>query len=678
MTATASGASGVPADTRDGLDAGLVVDLSAASLLGVFNRAGVLAPADVHVALRLGKLGGETAETVRLAAALAVRAPRVGHVRVDLATVQATAAGELEEEIDVDSLPWPERDGWLGQLRSSPLVSVGEDGPADRPLRLIGSALYLDRYWRDEKAVATDLLERAAAGFRPASEDETTLAERLDRLFPDDVSGEQRWAAAAAVLRRLAIIAGGPGTGKTTTVARLIAAVVEEAYRSGTRPPLIALSAPTGKAAARMAEAVHECATTLEAGEDVRQRLLALDASTVHRLLQRRAGDAERFRYDRTTRLPHDIVIVDETSMLSLWLMARLTEAVRPDARLILVGDPEQLASVEAGAVLGDIVGPASNGLRMSESARATLVSATGMCQDVELPPEPSTAIGDGIVLLRANHRFGGALSDLAAAIRSGDGDATVRALSSEDPSVEWLEVEAADEETAPRIDPVRVLAIDRARRLFEAARSGDGDTALQALGRFRLLCAHRRGPVGVGSWNPRVEEWLEASIDGFAADGEWYVGRPVIVTSNDYSLRLFNGDTGVVVARETERGPGVGVVFNRAGSLVTVSPSRLADVDTVFAMTVHKAQGSEFDEVAVVLPEPSSRVLTRELLYTAVTRAKERLILVASETSVRAAVGRPIARASGLTERLWGDGVPEPERLDAGSRTVRRGPPSG
>ncbi|HET6809936.1 MAG TPA: exodeoxyribonuclease V subunit alpha [Acidimicrobiales bacterium] len=598
----------------DPLDADFVLGVDEAGLIGAFNRAGVLAPADVHVALRLGRLGGDGDGLVALAAALAVRAPRVGHVLVDLATVRATAASEAEDDVDFESLPWPEPGEWVGRVAASPLVSAGPDGPDDRPLRLVGTALYLARYWRDEGAVAADLLARSrAAG---PTVDGQVLAAGLDRLFPDDAGGEQRRAAEAAVRRRLAVIAGGPGTGKTTTVARVLALLEEQAAAAGSRPPLVALVAPTGKAAARMAEAVRAEAARMDVGPAVRERLTALDASTVHRLLVRHPGNASRFRHHRHNRLPHDVVVVDETSMVSLWLMARLAEAVRPDARLVLVGDPQQLTSVEAGAVLGDIVA--------------------------------APALGEGIAPLRSNHRFHGALAELATAIQAGDAEAAVAVLGAGAAEVGWIPVDVT---TAPAsaLGPVREVVCSAGVALVEAARAGDASSALEALGRFRLLCAHRRGPAGVAVWNPRIEEWLSAEIEGFSSDGAWYVGRPVIVTANDYSLRLFNGDTGVVVAREG----GVGVAFRRGGAVVQVSPSRLAAVDTVFAMTVHKSQGSEFDEVVVVLPDPSSRIMTRELLYTAVTRARQRVTVVGTADAVRAAVERPVARASGLTGRL-------------------------
>jgi exodeoxyribonuclease V alpha subunit len=560
--------------------------MTAGGVLRAFNEAGVLVAADLHVARRLAELAGESDESVRLAAALAVRAPRLGHVYVDVATIRDRATVDTDEPVDLSALPWPDAGAWLEALAASPLVAVGEEPGEPRPLRLLGSSLYLDRYWREERQVAADLL--ALAGQPPG----TAAPEPLARLFEP---GRQREAAETALRRRFAVIAGGPGTGKTTTVARILALLLERG------DPLVALAAPTGKAAARLIEAVHDEAAKIDVSDEVRERLLGLEASTLHRLLGWRPGTRSRFRHDRGNRLPHDVVIVDETSMVSLSLMARLVEAVRPDARLILVGDPGQLTSIEAGAVLGDIVGPA----------------------------------GEGIVVLDRVHRYGAGIAELAEAIRRGDGDAAVAALA----GVTWISGDA--------LDPVRDAAVGAAREVTRAARAGDAAAAIEALGAFRLLCAHRHGPYGVSGWTARIEGWL-----GHDAAGDWYAGRPLLVTENDYGLRLYNGDTGVVIATGDGQ---VAAAFERGGEIVEFSPTRLAAVDTVYAMTVHKSQGSQFTTAAVLLPEPTSPILTRELLYTAVTRARDELILVGSEEAVRAAVARPVARASGLRSRLWG-----------------------
>ncbi|MDP9402363.1 MAG: exodeoxyribonuclease V subunit alpha [Actinomycetota bacterium] len=680
----------VGVDEADPFDARLA--RGAPGVLREFNHAGVLTAADVHVALRLGRLGGDDDERSLLAAALAVRAPRLGHVCTDLAAVAGTVAVDADLPLDPAGLPWPEPGGWVEHLSASPLVAGADDGGSDggddggdggdeggghRPLRLAGTRLYLYRYWREERQVAADLRARAEA--TAAGVDMAVLAQGLARLFGDAAADagdaplvveptpggnrrpgipvrrssgpdHQRLAAAAAVLRRFAVVAGGPGTGKTTTVARILALLHEQAEAAGAPPPLVALAAPTGKAAARLEEAVHEEATRLDVSEATRARLLAMGASTLHRLLGWRPGNRSRFRHDRGNRLPHEVVVVDETSMVSLSLMARLLEAVRSSARLVLVGDPEQLASVEAGAVLGDIVGPAADRLLMRGPSRHLLSQATG--QEVPAAEPPGAApMGDGIVVLRHGHRFGGGIGALAEAVRRGDADAALTLCGEGREDLTWVPADIAEPGAGAALEPVRRAVLASGRRMIEEARAGRGKDAIEALGAFRVLCAHRHGPYGVTTWMERVERWLAAGLDDLASGGAWYAGRPLLVTENDYGLRLYNGDTGVVVAGAAGR---LCAVFERRGELLEFSPSRLAAVDTVYAMTVHKSQGSQFDTVAVLLPDPASPILTKELLYTAVTRARRRLLLAGTEAAVRAALSRPVARASGLRGRLW------------------------
>jgi exodeoxyribonuclease V alpha subunit len=600
--------------------------LRATGALAEFNRAGVLTAADVHVAMRLGALATVDDEAVLLAAALAVRAPRLAHVCVDLTTVRSTATSDLDEPVDVQALPWPDTPGWAGRLAASPLVAVGDEAGADRPLRLDGDLLYLDRYWRDERSIADDLRDRAARP--PADLDDSLLAAGLDRLFGDDHDDLQRAAARAAVEHRFAVVAGGPGTGKTTTVARILALLAEQAVAAGLRMPRVALAAPTGKAAARLEESVRHEAAAMDVDAAVRTRLQAASASTLHRLLGWRPDSRSRFRHDRRNRLPHDVVIVDETSMVSLSLMARLVAAVRDDARLVLVGDPDQLASVEAGAVLGDIVGPTA------------------------ITDEPAASpVGDGIVVLRRGHRFADRIAEVARAIQAGDGGATLSALTRGGDEVRLIATDVAEAADDSLLRPVRVRVVDAARDIVEAASAGDAAAALQGLRAMRVLCAHRRGPYGVAEWTARIERWLAAAIPDYGEAGEWYVGRPLLVTENDHTLRLYNGDTGVVVS-SADGTPMA--AFDRGGDPFTVGPRRLSAVDTVHAMTIHKSQGSQFDAVAVILPDAASPILTRELLYTAVTRAQTEVTLVGTEESIRAAVARPITRASGLRRRLW------------------------
>jgi len=624
--------------------------LQASGLLRAFNQAGVLSAADVHVARRLCALADERDDAVRLAVALAVRAPRLGHVHVDLARIQGTAAVDGDEPVDLAALPWPEAPAWVTAVAASPLVAAEHAGAAGataatgatggledtgapvRPLRLRDSWLYLDRYWAEELAVAAALLRRAGSPGTPP--DEGALAAGLARLFTGDAADRQRAAASAAVTERFAVVAGGPGTGKTTTVARIVALLAEQAVAAGRPLPLVALAAPTGKAAARLQEAVRAEAAELDVADPIRAQLLELPAMTLHRLLGWRPGSNSRFRHDRRRRLAHDVVIVDETSMVSLSLVARLIEALREDARLVLVGDPGQLASIEAGAVLGDIVGPAGDEPEPLGAAPAGRARGD---------------FGTGIVVLDRVHRFGGGIAELATAIHGGDADAVLALLRSGREDVQWIEADVAQ---ATALDPVRTGALASAHAVIDAARAGDAPAALEALSGFRILCAHRRGPYGVTSWTARMEGWLEAERTGLATTERWYVGRPLLVTENDYELGLHNGDTGVIIAGEGR----VRAAFARGGAAVPFSPSRLGAVDTVYAMTIHKSQGSQFQAAAVLLPEPGSRLLTRELLYTAATRARRRLIIAGTEAAIRGAVERPVARASGLRVRLWGD----------------------
>ena len=636
--------------------------------LRAFSAATVLDAVDVHTAVTLGRLaarsGAAEPDGVLLATALAVRAVRLGHVYVDLATVAGTATTE-DEEVDVDlaGLPWPDPGAWPAVVAGSRLTAVGPGGPPDRPLRLIQAGpawrLYLDRYWRHERTVADDLLRRSAGD--PPVVDAAALGDGLRRLFPETGGDDlQRQAAATAVARRLAVVAGGPGTGKTTTVARILALLHEQAAALGLPPPRVALAAPTGKAAARLAEAVHAEAATLDVDQVVRDALAATPASTLHRLLGFQPGTKSRFRHDAGNQLGHTVVIVDESSMVSLSLMAKLLVAVRPTARLVLVGDPRQLASVEAGAVLGDIVGSsAAVPARAAAAGEASPGGPTGRrdagaseggAAGGEAAPTP--AIAASVVVLRRVHRFGAGIAAVAEAIEGGDPEAVVAALRSAPPAdVTWIDAAPGlDPGRAPELAEVRQAVIRTAGSVVAAARLGDGAGSLSALRSVQVLCAHRRGAAGAARWRAEIERWLRLAIPGYGG-GPWFAGRPLLVTENDYGLGVFNGDTGVVIDGGGGR---LRAVFDRRGQVLAVRPTRLASVESLYAMTIHKAQGSQFDQVVVVLPEPGSRALTRELLYTAVTRARTSLTLIASEASVAAAVSRPIARASGLGDALW------------------------
>jgi exodeoxyribonuclease V alpha subunit len=633
----------------DRYDARRAVDPPGA--LAVYNEAGVLGSADAHVAKALCRLTSVDDALVLLAIALTVRAVRLGSVCLDLREVamsvtpdvDALAADETGAVGPAIALPpWPDPVDWLAAVGRSPAVAVGVDGPPDRPLRLVNDLLYLDRYWRQEQLVRAELLRRSERP--PPVVDEQRLRAALSRLFPGPAPDQQRLAAAAAATGLLTVVAGGPGTGKTRTVARLVAFLRE----LSDVPPRIALAAPTGKAAARLTESFTAAAAEMR--ESHLADLPVLQATTVHRLLGWRPGSSSRFAHDRDNRLPFDAVIVDETSMVSLTLMSRLLEAVRPDARLVLVGDPDQLASVEAGAVLGDLAARNPRPAGAGADQRIPLLHAVlandmapgaGDAADAEV----DTDLRRDVVRLRVQHRFDSVIAEFAEAVRGERADDVIRLLRAGAP-FEFVEVDAQVSAGAPVLHAMRRDVVDAGRAVFAAAEAGDPGQALAALDRHRVLCAHRRGPAGVSRWGREVERWLAEAIHGYSPDGEWYVGRPLLVRTNDYDLKLFNGDTGVVVRQATGE---VVTAFAAADRPLEFAPSRLSDVETVHAMTVHRAQGSQYAAVTVVLPDVGSPLLTRELFYTAVTRAEGFVRVVATEAAVRAAIATPVQRASGL-----------------------------
>ncbi|WP_246081702.1 exodeoxyribonuclease V subunit alpha [Nocardioides litoris] len=583
----------------------------ATGALAPLNAAGVLEAADVHVATRLGHLGDEPDERVLLAVALAVRAVRSGSVCVDLATIAGLTAGPGEAD---DPLPWPDPAAWRAAVAASPLVAAGV-------VRLEGDLVYLDRYHRLERHVCDDLVERVEA---PAPEvDEAALAAALGRVRGEHFSEEQEAAAVQAVRRRTTVLTGGPGTGKTTTVARVLVLLADQAAARDERLSVV-LAAPTGKAATRLAEAVATELAGLDPAD--RERVGTPESLTLHRLLGWRPDNSTRFRHDRGNRLKHDLVVVDECSMVELTMMARLLEAVRPEARLLLVGDPQQLTSVGAGAVLGDVV-------RGFEGHPASPVAS-----------------------LERNHRSELDIQELAQALRGGDPDEVLAVLRRPSDEVELVETD----------DPVEVLredALAAAVAVREAAAAGDAEAAVAALDRQRLLCAHREGPYGVRRWNRQVEQWLTDA--GHPVHGEWYVGRPVLVTSNDYALEVYNGETGAAVAMPDGR---LRAFVAGSGRLRDHAPGRLDAVETMHAMTIHKSQGSQATRVTVLLPDDTSRLLTRELFYTAVTRARSHVRVVGTEAAVRAAVLQRAQRATGLAERIRG-ATSGAEAAEAGSR---------
>lgn len=618
-------------------------------VLAPFNAAGVLSPADVHVARRIAALSGEQVPgPVRLATALAVRAVRTGSTCVQLDRLAELAAdtqralaerAALDPSAAVPDAPdWPSTGELVAALQSSPLVTGCAGGPL-RPLALAqsldGPLLYLRKYFRQENAIREILDERA--GRRPVV-DEEALATALERAFGPVGDGDgrydrQRAAAALAACSWTTVLAGGPGTGKTYTVARILA-VLQSVLGPATR---VGLCAPTGRAAAQMQSAIgaYRRQSGLLTGEQT--------AVTVHRMLGARPDGT--FKRGPGNRLPYDVVVVDETSMLSVTLMSRLLGALRADSRLILVGDPHQLVSVEAGAVLADLVDRAQ-----SESDSESGPADAGRPRP-ELLPAPVrggadftgpewTSLAAGVITLRRGHRYGGVIAAVAEAVNDGRADEVLELIAGEQPGPATVTLVDPEE-----LDPVRDQVRSAAAALCDAALAGDAAGALEALSAHRVLCAHRDGRYGVGGWSRQVTAWIGDDLPPAPDGGAWYPGEPLLVTANDPAQDVYNGDVGVVIAD----GQDVTTVFERGRQITRLHPSQLADTVPVYAMTIHRSQGSQFGAVTVVLPPAASELLSRELLYTAITRAEHTVRIVGTQEALRAAVQRRVQRASGL-----------------------------
>lgn len=663
--------------------------------LGKYYEAGILASVDVQVVARLSRMSKETRPKVLLALALAVRAPRHGHICVDLLRVAESLKPDMDDEEPAPSFDWPEPTKWVQDVHSSPLVG-GADPEQICPFVLMGSVLYTNRYHRYQSQLATSLLQRARHPICvPVDEEAFRLG--LGELFISKNSdtqsqgvNRQMLSAAVACLRPLTVVSGGPGMGKTWTVRNILALLYSQReilrqLNPDVLPLRVALAAPSGKAAARMhesilknlgafSESLAQCFPNVELIEKTLSFLRNdLHTSTIHRLLGFQSRTPTRFRHHAGNPLPFDVVIVDETSMVDLAMMSRIVQATPLAAKLIFLGDKYQLASVEAGTVLEDICGPThAENLQMDGSFMDTLSQFCELGSDEQIHPTGESPVANCIVHFNQNHRFKADSGIGAFASRSlelsrqdlpcpekvlevFDGDFKDVALLPRDRTSGQLGREA-EAIICTGFEPYLSLLCETQ---VEHGQSIDIHLELiKRFDKFRLLAAHRRGQLGVAGLNQRVEKLLGSHFGklGFKPRGQFYAGRPVIVRQNDYSLGLFNGDVGLVVPRRLPDGsPGLQVVFPGVdGGARYVAPTRLPQHDTVFAMTIHSSQGSEFEHVMVVLPAESSTVLSRELIYTAVTRAAKRMTMVGSRAVLETALMTRLERASGLRELLW------------------------
>jgi exodeoxyribonuclease V alpha subunit len=602
--------------------------------LGVFDR---------ELALALGEIAPEPAQAVLVAAAFSSAAVQAGHTCVDLARLAERTFLDSESGLPAD-VRLPSRDAWVHALLASKLVmTAGTTASEARPLVLDARGrLYLFRYFDYEARLADALLARAAPLDEPL--EPVALAASLERLFPrsDERGALQRLAALVFLRRRLTVISGGPGTGKTYTVAKALALLQEQALARGRPPYRILLTAPTGKAAQRLGDAIRDNLVRL--GLDAEKLAIPTQASTLHRALGYRVNKPTRFRHDARHPLPDDVVVVDEASMVDLALMTKLATAVRPDARLLLLGDKDQLASVEAGAILADIYAGAGQGVSRALARELGDFAGTEL---LEATNRTEPGLHDGMVHLTESHRFDddGGIAALARAVNAGDAAAALEVLARRG-SVSLVPV-------ADRRELERVLGPLLAERLGDL-REGSVEERLARLDRFRVLAAHRRGPFGVAGLNAFIASEL-GRRERLEPRGSFYEGRPVIVVANDYDSGLFNGDVGLIASASPEGPRRAWFRADTPGTLRHLSPARLPQHETAFALSVHKSQGSEFADIVFVLPERPSPILTRELVYTAVTRARKRAVVVGSEAILRHAIATRVERASGLGDRLWG-----------------------
>ena len=597
------------------------------------NDAVRLSPLDHHFAEFINRIDHAPCDELRLAAALVSAATQQGSTCLNLGEIAGTAV--IISPLPAGPVYAPATGPWRMVLKNC--STVGRPGEYTPLILDDADRLYLHRSWDYERRTADGILARLAS----PSPVPPPFAAGLDHLFPPQ-SGSPDWqrkAAVAALSRHLTVITGGPGTGKTTTVARILALLIEQAEGTELR---IYLAAPTGKAAMKLGQSILHAVQQLDISNEVRA-LIPNRVRTIHRLLGVLPG-ATGFRHNRENLLPCDVLVVDEVSMIDLPLMARMLEALPPAARLILLGDHNQLSSVEAGAVLADIC-------NHGDTPRFSAPPGTLPEQQYTLfPPENAassrTPLADCIIHLHTSYRFSAdsGIGELSRLINAGEGAAALKLLQSGAYSdLAWRQLPTGADFTA---------AFARAMQEGYGSylRSATPEEALRELDRFRVLSPHREGVHGAGNLNLLTE----AALGLRRSDGlPWSRMLPLMVTGNNYELGLFNGDTAVVMEGGTDNR--LTAFFPTPdGGARQISPLRLPPCDPAFALTVHKSQGSEFDRLLLILPDQMSEALSRQLLYTAVTRARSRIEIWGTEETFCSTVQKRIMRSSGLRDRLW------------------------
>ena len=606
-------------------------------LFETWRKEQVFTAIDVEFCRFLLQVEPAVCSEVLLAAGLASAAYRDGNVCIQLEELAGIEIFEgLAESKKVNT---PALDIWISQLRESSLV--GSHGEF-KPLILDdANRLYLQRHWKNEQELVQQIIKKV--NMPPVQVDTELLKEGLDRLFQNESTGVnwQKVAAVAAVNNYFTVISGGPGTGKTTTVVRLLALLFEQATRGG-EIPSIALAAPTGKAAARLESAIREALQNLPIDDALKEQI-PTDCRTVHQLLGARLHSAQ-FRFNAENPLPYDYIIIDEVSMVDQALMSHLMRATLAKTRILLLGDKDQLASVEAGSVLGDICGDRYENQfsKIMQQQLAELdISLPRDIVDREVQP-----LSDHIILLQKSYRFDteSGIARLAKAINQGKKNESLRVLNdSSYPDVSLVQQESY----TACLD----LIINHAVSQFQSVHAASSLSKIFEIYRKKqMVSPHRRGPWGVQYINRKIEAELEKQ--GLKSPyAEWYRGKPVIINENSYSIGLSNGDVGVCWPDDEGN---YRIYFELNDEIINVWPSQLPNFSAAYVLTVHKSQGSEYDDMLLILPNKKSKILSRELLYTAITRAKKTVSILGEEAVLREGINCKVARNSGLNDYLW------------------------
>jgi exodeoxyribonuclease V alpha subunit len=609
------------------------------------HQSGILTDIDVHFARFIANLADTNYQEVFLGAALVSNVTGKGDVCLDLASFAGRVL--LEKNDGRDAVICPGLSVWVDHLMSTRIVGRPEDFC---PLILDErNRLYLYRYWEYEKKLSDSIKERTKEDMSGLNL--SLIKDSIKRLFPERMDSDMNWQKLAAItsaFKKFCVISGGPGTGKTTTVAKILALLLEQASKE--KNLRIFLAAPTGKAAARLSESLRSIKKKLDCKDSIKAAIPE-ETFTIHRMLKTIMG-SPFFRHHSENPLSADIVVVDEASMVDLPLMSKLIQAVPVDARLILIGDSDQLASVDPGSVIGDICGSShvrgftANFMnKVEELTDEKLMDSIKAYKDIKV-------LHDCIILLKKNYRFadGSGIGGLSHAVKLGDMNKALFMLKNEgDRSIIFEEILSADH--------FKRILTDKAIEFYsEYLKTDDPVIALELFNRFKILCAVKMGPFGVYAVNAMIEQILSRE-NLIQTENLWYRGRPVLITSNDYKLGLFNGDIGITMPIPDSASNDMHVFFpGTSGELRQFLPYGLPRHETVYAMTVHKSQGSEFENVYLILPDKDYSVLSRELIYTAITRASQSVTIVGKENILRTSISRVIERKSGLHDSLWGE----------------------